>query len=94
MIIFGSCVLVIGFTMVLIINNIDTDSIIKTIITIAGGLLIACGSIITFGVAIEKDTYINSLKGNNPYKMEIRYEFKDFIYTPKDTIYINTKENR
>lgn len=36
----------------------------------------------------EKDTAITCLKDKNPYKMEIRYELKDSIYVPKDTIYI------
>ena len=36
----------------------------------------------------EKDTAIKCSKDNNPYKMEIRYELKDSIYVPKDTIYI------
>lgn len=35
----------------------------------------------------EKDTAIKCLKDKNPYKMEIRYELKDSIYVPKDTIY-------
>ena len=35
----------------------------------------------------EKDTAIKCLNDNNPYKMEIRYELKDSIYVPKDTIY-------
>ncbi len=39
----------------------------------------------------EKDTAIKCLKGNNPYKMEIRYELKDSVYVPKDTIYIRKK---
>ena len=36
----------------------------------------------------EKDTAIKCSKDNNPYKMEIRYELKDSIYVPTDTIYI------
>ena len=35
----------------------------------------------------EKDTAIKCSKDENPYKMEIRYELKDSIYVPKDTIY-------
>lgn len=37
---------------------------------------------------VEKHTAIDCLKGKNPYKMEIRYELKDSIYVPKDTIYV------
>ena len=36
----------------------------------------------------EKETAIKCLKGNNPYKMEIRYELQDSIYVPVDTVYI------
>ena len=36
----------------------------------------------------EKDTAIKCLNDNNPYKMEIKYELKDSIYIPKDTIYV------
>lgn len=36
----------------------------------------------------ENDTAIKCLQDKNPYKMEIRYELKDSIYVPKDTIYI------
>lgn len=39
-------------------------------------------------VMSEKDTAIKCLNDNNPYKMEIRYELKDSVYVPKDTIYI------
>ena len=35
----------------------------------------------------EKLAYKESLKGNNPYKMEIRYELQDSIYIPKDTVF-------
>ena len=36
----------------------------------------------------EKETAIECLNGNNPYKMEIRYELQDSIYIPVDTVYI------
>ena len=36
----------------------------------------------------EKETAINALKGNNPYKMEIIYQLKDSVYIPVDTIYV------
>lgn len=35
----------------------------------------------------EKLAYKESLRGNNPYRMEIRYELQDSIYIPKDTIF-------
>ena len=39
----------------------------------------------------EKDTAVKCLQDKNPYKMEIRYELKDSVYVPKDTIYIRKK---
>ena len=39
----------------------------------------------------ENDTAIKCLQDKNPYKMEIRYELKDSVYVPKDTIYIRKK---
>ena len=36
----------------------------------------------------ENDTAIKCLQDKNPYKMEIRYELKDSVYVPKDTIYV------
>lgn len=56
-------------------------------IAIIGGLLLA-------SEIQEKETAIECLKGNNPYKMEIRYELQDSIYVPVDTIYIKLYTNR
>ena len=39
----------------------------------------------------EKETSIRCLKGNNPYKQQIIYEFKDSIQIPVDTIYVKIK---
>ena len=39
----------------------------------------------------ENETAIKCLQDKNPYKMEIRYELKDSVYVPKDTIYIRKK---
>ena len=36
----------------------------------------------------EKETAIECLKDNNPYRMEIRYELQDSVYVPIDTVYI------
>ena len=40
------------------------------------------------GLVVEEGVaYKESLRGNNPYKMEIRYELQDSIYIPKDTVF-------
>lgn len=61
----------------------DYPLIIMSLVTIAivGGLLLV-------SEIQERATAIKCLKGNNPYKMEIRYELQDSIYAPIDTIYI------
>ena len=56
-------------------------------------LVYLCSSLIIGFILIishfqEKETAIKALKGNNPYTMEIRYELKDSVYVPVDTIYI------
>ena len=40
----------------------------------------------------EGTAYKEALKGNNPYKMEIRYELYDSIYIPKDTVFIKIEK--
>lgn len=39
----------------------------------------------------EKETAIECLKGNNPYKMEIRFELEDSIYVSVYTVYVKIK---
>ena len=49
------------------------------------------GTIFLMECVVEKEVAIKCLEGNNPYKMEIRYELKDSIYIPVDTVYIKIK---
>ena len=52
------------------------------------GMIFIYSSSFCLGLAVEEEiAYKESLKGNNPYKMEIRYELQDSIYIPKDTIF-------
>lgn len=51
-------------------------------------LLTLWGTIFLMEYVVEKETAIECLKGNNPYKMEIRYELQDSVYVPIDTVYI------
>lgn len=49
------------------------------------------GTFLLVKYIIEEETTIECLKGNNPYKMEIRYELQDSIYVPVDTVYMKIK---
>ena len=52
------------------------------------GIIFICSSSFCLGLAVEEEiAYNESLKGNNPYKMEIRYELQDSIFYPKDTVF-------
>ena len=77
--------LLLGGIMVYSIINLDEmDSFFVCVLsTITALMFFLCGH-----MKSEKDTAIKCLNDNNPYKMEIRYELKDSIYVPKDTIYI------
>ena len=52
------------------------------------GIIFIFSSSFCLGLAVEEEiAYKESLKGNNPYKMEIRYELQDSIFYPKDTVF-------
>lgn len=52
------------------------------------GMIFIYSSSFCLGIAVEgEEAYKESLRGNNPYKMEIRYELQDSIYIPKDTVF-------
>ena len=52
------------------------------------GIILICSSSFCLGLAVEEEiAYKESLRGNNPYKMEIRYELQDSIYIIKDTVF-------
>lgn len=72
---------VIGYS---IINLDEMDSFFVCILSAITALMFFLGGY----MKSEKDTAIKCSKDENPYKMEIRYELKDSIYVPKDTIYI------
>ena len=81
--IFGA--LLLGGLIVYSIINLDE---IDTFIVSIFSTLIAVMFFLGGYMKSEKDTAIKCSKYENPYKMEIRYELKDSIYVPKDTIYI------
>ena len=52
------------------------------------GIIFIYSSSFCLGLVVEEEiAYKESLKGNNPYKMEIRYELQDSIFYPKDTVF-------
>ena len=78
-------VLLLGGLIVYSIINLDEiDSFFVCALSAITALMFFLGGY----MKSEKDTAIKCLNDNNPYKMEIRYELKDSIYVPKDTIYI------
>lgn len=77
--------LLLGGVMIYSIVNLDEmDSFFVCILSAITALMFFLGGY----MKSEKDTAIKCSKDENPYKMEIRYELKDSIYVPKDTIYI------
>lgn len=68
------------------------DIIFITFFKILSG--ITCFICIYFAAyLISSDTaYKEALKGNNLYKMEIRYDMKDSAYVPSDTVFVLIKK--
>lgn len=54
--------------------------------------IIVVSTILLLDEAI-KETAVKCLKGHNPYKMDIKYELKDSVYIPIDTVYTKIKES-
>ena len=86
MTIFLICMIVLGVSCIGISHN-TKESGFPLMFSIFGVVLIFAGAI-SLGLYLGNEfTYKESLKGNNPYKMEIRYELQDSIYIPKDTVF-------
>ena len=68
------------------------DIMFNTFFKILSG--ITCFMCIYFATyLISSDTaYKEALKGNNIYKMEIRYYMKDSAYVPSDTVFVLIKK--
>ena len=76
------------FGLLLIVIAISSDVIgAKIVLGFFGVLFIEIAMYFLGGSDGEKLAYKESLKGNNPYKMEIRYELQDSIFYPKDTVF-------
>ena len=87
MIITGIILLIIG-VIVLVGIFITEDKEYRSILIIFGMVILYLGTAFVYSESTEKYTAIDCLKGNNPYKMEIKYELKDSVYIPCDTIYV------
>ena len=59
--------------------------LIFIVLAISGGITILAAEL------NEQDTAVKCLKGHNPYKMVIKYELKDSVYIPIDTVYTKIK---
>ena len=76
------------FGLFLIVIAISSDVIgAKIVLGFFGVLFTGIAMYFLGGSDGEKLAYKESLKGNNPYKMEIRYELQDSIYIPIDTVF-------
>ena len=76
------------FELSLIVIAISSDVIgVKIVLGVFGVLFTGIAMYFLGGSDGKKLAYKESLRGNNPYRMEIRYEFRDSIYIPKDTIF-------
>jgi len=55
-------------------------------------MVFACGCFVLFvSMKSSKDAYINSLKGKNKYRIEIREEYRDGKFYDSDTVYVKIK---
>lgn len=95
MIIFGIISLLVPL-LIIAIHALTSDDVKPSIIGVCTLIMSVAILSLTQGVLkerleLEKEIAIECLKGNNPYKMEIRYELQDSIYAPVDTIYIKIK---
>lgn len=83
-----SAFLIIWSVMIIILAFIDTNSIGKRILKfIAIFLLLTYIIIIAISMGYDKGQK-DALRGKLDYKMEVKYELKDSIYTPVDTTFV------
>ena len=76
------------FGLFLIVIAISSDVIgAKIVLGFFGVLFTGIAMYFLGGSDGEKLAYKESLRGNNPYRMEIRYELQDSIFYPKDTVF-------
>jgi len=53
-----------------------------------GCLILLVFSAMCYSALLEEKAHHESLKGNNPYEMVIKYELQDSVYVPTDTTFV------
>ena len=86
MIVFLICVVILG-TSCIGISHDTKETGFPLMFSIFGVMFILSGALFLGSYLGSEFAYKESLKGNNPYKMEIRYELQDSIYIIKDTVF-------
>ena len=82
----GIFFMVLGVILFYACCKIDDESYREVILSLAITSLLV--GVIAITICITKEvTAIECLKGNNPYKEQIVYEWQDSIQVPVDTIY-------
>jgi len=82
--------ILIGVTFGIAVNRWDDHEDRAWRVAVAIMVFMIGMAIYSFGVAVrsEKDAYINSLEGNNPYKKEYIYKQVDSTYVIIDSVYV------
>ena len=81
--IIGALLLLGGLVVYSIINLDERNSFfVSMLVAIIAAMFFLGGYMLS-----QKETAIECLKGNNPYKEQIVYEWQDSIQVPVDTIY-------
>lgn len=86
MLILGMILIAVAIIGAVIYMLVSEDSFSSSVLAIL--IFTLWGVLLLTEYVVEKETAIECLKGNNPYKMEVRYELQDSIYIPVDTVYI------
>lgn len=91
MLVLGIILIAVAIIGAFIYMLVSKDSFSSSVLALL--ILTLWGTLLLTEYVVEKETATKCLKGNNPYKMEIRYELQDSIYTPIDTVYIKIRQN-
>lgn len=89
MLITGIILSIIGFVVLLFIvfSNDDNNEGLVGFVGFLGIIMYTVGLLFLFSFLSTKETAIECYEGNNPYKQQIVYEWRDSIQVPVDTIY-------
>lgn len=76
--------IIIGILLIVLFICLNDDKVLQIFGILAGIVAISIG----VKILSHDYAYKESLKGNNIYKMEIKYEMKDSVYIPTDTVFV------